>query len=378
MQDRVQPLILEEGKYTLEQLDKLKSMKLWGFRDIYKSQLRETFEIKNPGLINSEQYPLALDEFVNSRVSPDGLCGNYVYFPWSGLLFHMLPHAEYYDLRTNRTSHLITEKEKEILKNFNAGIAGLSFGNGIALALIYSGISSNIKVADTDIFETTNLNRVRVGLPSVELKKTVVTAQEIYEIDPYAEVSIFDKGLNDDNLNDFIFGMNKLDIVFDVVDDFSMKVKLRLEAKKAKIPVVMLTSLEDSILVDIERFDLHPEADIFHGLLGDITDDLLHKKMSESDKAKYAMKIVGPEHISFRNFKSLSEVGNTLVSRPHLYGTVNIVCGLAAYITKRIALSEDMPSLRKHIKFNEVLNIQPNHGDTQEARDKFFKKLINS
>lgn len=63
-----------------------------------------------------------------------------------------------------------------------------------------------------------------------------------------------------------------------------MKVRIRLHAKEHKIPVIMLTSLEDSILVDVERYDLHPDAEIFHGLIGDIKDDLLNKTMSENGK----------------------------------------------------------------------------------------------
>jgi hypothetical protein len=288
----------------------------------------------------------------------------------------MVPEVDLHTLRTNRTKNLISEDEQHTMGEFTAGIAGLSFGNGIALSLVYNGASNSIKIADRDIFATSNLNRVRVGLPSVDQAKTEVTAHEIYEINPHAEVIVFNDGLTEENLDDFVNGSHNLNIIFDVVDDFSMKVRLRLAAKKAKIPVIMLTSLEDSILVDVERYDLDPEAEIFHGLLGDVTDELLTKDMSEQDKVKYAMAIVGPEHISFRNLSSLSDIGTKLVSRPHLYGTVSIVCGLAAYILKRIALGEDMPSLRKHLPFNEVLGILPAKDDTPEARAEIFAKLM--
>jgi len=142
------------------------------------------------------------------------------------------------------------------------------------------------------------------------------------------------------------------------------------------VPVVMLTSLEDSILVDVERFDLEPSAEIFHNLLGKTVDEMLSREMTEQDKVKYAMTIVGSEHVSFRNLLSLSEIGKSLVSRPHLYGTVSIVCGLATYIVKRIALDEDMPSMRTHIRFNEILRILPNKDDTPEARKEILSKLL--
>lgn len=371
-----EPLILAEGDYTKEDLDKLRQQKVWQFKDIYESQLSELFEIQNAQLIGGPEFNSKLAAFLQERSARDAeLRGNYVYFPWSGLLFHMVGQAELDVLRTNRTNNLISAEEQERLHAFSAGIAGLSFGNGIALSLVYSGAANTIKIADKDIFETTNLNRVRVGLPSVKELKTEVTAREIYEINPYADVHVYSDGLTEENLHDFI-NQPRLNAVFDVVDNFAMKVRIRLAAREARIPVIMLTSLEDSILVDVERFDLHPEAEIFHGLLGNVTDELLTKEMSEAEKAKYAMAIVGPENVSYRNLASLADIGQKLVSRPHLMGTVNIVCGLACYIIKRIALGEDMPSMRKLVPFHEVLGILPNKDDTTEARQEIIAKLM--
>jgi tRNA A37 threonylcarbamoyladenosine dehydratase len=369
------PIILIEGQYTQADVDKLKD-KAWKIKDIYESQLSELCEIQNAALIGKSEFEERLKAFVSEKSSLNAaLRGNYVFYPWSGLLLHMVNAEELRILRTNRTNNLITPEEQRILSHFGAGVAGLSFGNGIALSLVYSGAANTIKIADRDIFETTNLNRVRVGLPSVGEPKTSVTAREIYEINPYADVHVFADGLTEENLPEFVNGSAKVSILFDVVDNLAMKVRLRLAAKEAGIPVVMLTSLEDSILVDVERFDLDPSREIFHGLLGGVTEDLLKKEMSEQDKAQYAMKIVGPENVSYRNLLSLSDVGTKLVSRPHLYGTVSTVCGLAAYIAKRIALGEDMPSLRKLVQFHEVLGVKPNRDDTLEARQEVLAQL---
>lgn len=366
-----QPIILTEGSYDNNNVQELKQ-KAWRFSDIYIAQLTELFEVNNAQLIGTQDYDKALHDFISEHEG--NLRGDYVYYPWSGVLLHVLPKEPMRTLRANRTRELINLEEQQRLNQFGAGVAGLSFGNGIALSLAYSGIES-LKLADADVFETTNLNRVRVGLPSVGEPKPLVTAQEIYEINPHATVQLFEEGLSEENLPTFI-DHPRLGVVFDVMDDLAMKVKIRVAAKAAKVPVVMLTSLEDSVLVDVERFDINPEAEVFHGLLGSTVDELLAGKMTEQDKAKYAMKIVGIEHISYRNFLSLSKVGSELVSRPHLFGTVSIVCGLASYIAKRIALDEDMPSLRTHVVFNELLGVKPNKADTQEARDEILKELM--
>jgi hypothetical protein len=43
---------------------------------------------------------------------------------------------------------------------------------------------------------------------------------------------------------------------------------------------------------------------------------------------------------------------------------------------KRIALQEDMPTIRKQIRFNEILDIAPNKDDTPEAREEILSKLM--
>ncbi len=373
----MKPVILREGEYSQQERDALLAGKVWQVHDIFVSQLRELFEIDNPSLIGAADFAPRCEAFIQERSKGDqSMAGNYIYFPWSGVVLHAISESEQNRLRTNRMNNLLTREEQSQLAAFSCGVAGLSFGNGIALSLVYSGAADTIKLADSDIFETTNLNRVRVGLTSVEQPKTAVTAKEIYEINPYADVTVFDRGLTEEDLNDFIGGDKSLDAVFDVVDDLGMKVRLRLAARKAGVPVIMLTSLEDSILVDVERFDIEPEREIFHGLLGDVVDDLVNATMTEQDKARYAMQIVSPDNISYRNLSSLADIGKSLVSRPHLFGTVSVVCGLATYITKRIALGEEMPSMRKLVAFHEVLDIMPNKNDTPEAREHMLRQLM--
>jgi ThiF family len=370
-------IILTEGKYTYEELEKVKKdYKIWKIKDIYKNQATELFEIHNPTLINTQEFHSKLNEFIEERCEPNAeIRGSWVYYRWSGVLLHMLGKEDHLKLRTNRTRNLVTIEEQGILSNFNVGVAGLSFGNGIVLALAYGGFSNNIKIADSDRLETTNLNRMRIGLENVGELKTEVTKREIYEINPYAEIVTFQKGLTKENLNEFVQGSPKLNVIFDVVDDFTMKVMLRLAAREARIPVIMLTSLGDSVLVDLERYDLEPERELFHGLLGRLPEEILSNTISEKDKVRYAMSIVGPENVSVRNMLSLSEIGYSLVSRPHLYSTVSVVCGLAGYLVKGIALNKDFPSFRKHLVFNEILGLSADPEDSNEERSKILEEL---
>src|SRR3989344_5890361 len=127
---------------------------------------------------------------------------------------------------------------------------------------------------------------------------------------------------------------------FDTIDDFHMKIRLRIEARKLRIPVVMLTSLGDNILVDIERFDLNTSLPLFHGLVGNVPEEILAGEITPEKEKEFAVKLVGREHIPKRAIASVMEIGKTLVGRPQLASTVFINGGLSAYLARKILLGD--------------------------------------
>ena len=48
--------------------------------------------------------------------------------------------------------------------------------------------------------------RVRAGIHELGLLKTVLAARQIYETNPYAQVTLFHAGLTPENLDDFLRG----------------------------------------------------------------------------------------------------------------------------------------------------------------------------
>jgi len=140
-----------------------------------------------------------------------------------------------------------------------------------------------------------------------------------------------------------------------VIDDFEMKIRLRQEARKARIPVVMLTSVGDNIIIDIERYDLDGKLPLFNGLAGNAPEEILRKPITEADKQKYAIQIVGLENVPPRALESVKQVRKTLVGRPQLASSVTIAGGVAAYIARKIILSEPAPSGRSIIKLTEAV-----------------------
>ena len=132
-----------------------------------------------------------------------------------------------------------------------------------------------------------------------------------------------------------------------------MKIKLRLFAKKKRVPLIMLTNLGDSILIDIERYDTDSSLEIFNGKIGDVGERILNGEISKEEEKLYAIKIVGKENIPKRVLDSVMNIGATLVGRPQLGSTVSIGAGIGSYFARRIALGEPVISGRTLVKFDE-------------------------
>lgn len=357
MNKRQKPIVLYEGKNTEEDLEKLKKeMSVWKICDIYKGQLEELFEIDNPKLKKKSGYKTEMEKFVEERISPkQTLVGNWIYFPWNGRLVHSVNKKEYLQLRTNRNKNLITAEEQEKLSAFTVGMLGLSVGSHIALNLTYGGVGNTMKLAEYDTLDTTNLNRIRARIDEIEEPKINITARQIYEVNPYADLVLFNQGITDENLDEFVFQEPAPKIIFEIIDNFEMKIKLRLKAKKARIPVAMFANIGDRILFDIERYDLDGNLPLFNGLAGSAPEEIIkHPDLTDEDKNKYAVSLTGIENIPQRALDSVKEIDKTLVGRPQLMSTVSITGGLAAYITKQIALGKPIPSGRKLVKFRDL------------------------
>lgn len=354
----IKPFILYENKNSVSDLETLKKdYPIWKLNDVYENQLKEFFEILHPSSKFSSDYSQRLVEFIKKKnQSSKMLSGNWIYFPWSGELVHTLNEDDYFALRTNRNRNLIIEEEQKKLSIFTVGIAGLSIGSQIALNLAYLGMSNSMHLADYDILETTNLNRVQVKLSDIGFSKIELASRQIYDINPYAELLLWSNGLNKININNFICAHPIPRLIFEAIDDFEMKIRIRLVARKAGIPVIMLTNLGDQLLVDVERYDIDKNLPIFNGFIGNLDKEILKQPLTEEARVRYAKELVSVQNIPKKALDSLLEINKTLVGRPQLMSTVAIGAGAAAYLAKRIALGEMVPSGRKLVKFQEIFH----------------------
>jgi hypothetical protein len=267
--------------------------------------------------------------------------GSWVYFPWSRQLVHILAQKDFEDLRTIRNRDLITEAEQKQLFDYGVACFGMSVGSARALAMAISGISRKMKLIDGAVISGSNLNRILTGVASVGKSKAVTIGQQIYEMNPYSQVEYYDKALPD-NMADIFDKPWPVKLVVDEIDDIEMKVRIRYEARKRKIPVVMATELGDTVMLDVERYDLEPNRELFHGMLDGI-EELLDKPLENyREWTKHAVRIIDARNMPLKMQHSVLKIGTNIVTHPQLGSTVMVTGGLVAFAVKNIALGDNI------------------------------------
>ena len=323
--------------------------------DQIEGQLKELIKCLNPSLkLNEEQYKQRIKEHL------DGIeirnYGVWVYYPWSDNLVHMLDEDEFVELRTNRNRYKITSAEQDRLKAKKIGIVGLSVGQSIAVTLAMERTCGELRLADFDTAELSNLNRIRTGVQNLGLKKTVIAAREIAEIDPFIKVKIFSEGLHGNNLDSFFSDDGKIDLLVEVCDGLDIKIVSRYKARELKVPVVMDTN--DRGLIDIERFDLEPDRPILHGLAEGLDPEGI-SDLTNEEKIPYILRMVNAENISTRLKATMIEVEQSVNTWPQLASSVTLGGAITTDVCRRILLDQLHESGRFYIDLDELISDQP-------------------
>lgn len=323
--------------------------------DRIEAQLRDLMATRHPG---AKLSPAELTALVRRQL--DGRTvdeyGVWVYYPWSRRLVHLLDEAEFVELRTNRNCYKITPEEQKTLRRKRAGIVGLSVGQSVALTLALERSFGELRLADFDHIDLSNLNRIRTGVHNLGVAKVIVTAREIAEIDPFLEVRCFAGGLSGEDYDAFLLEGGKLDLLIEECDSIDVKVRVRHEAKRHRIPVLMDTS--DRGMLDIERFDLQPDRPILHGLVGDL-DPAGLSGLTTDQKVPYVLKILGVDSLSTTLRASMIEVESSISTWPQLASGVALGGALTADVARRVLLGTCRVSGRFHVDLGELVPDEP-------------------
>ncbi|HAL24175.1 MAG: ThiF domain-containing protein [Candidatus Wolfebacteria bacterium GW2011_GWE1_48_7] len=363
MDTKIKPMQWNKATESLE--DFKAKLEIREIIDAYDALLDELFQVRNPKYKfipeHKEDCAEFKEEYLAGKSTQED--GEWFYFPYSKNLIHYLPDAVHQELRTARNKNLITKEEQEKFYNYTVAIAGLSVGSHPALAIATMGGAKKIKIADADEVSGPNLNRLRYDCSTLGKNKAHLVANHILQLNPYGEVEMYDMGVTPENIDAFLEGA---DVVIEEVDFLPMKIMLREAAKKKGLPLIMATDNGDGVIVDVERYDLDPNTQLFNGAAGDVSMDTL-KAMSPADLPKLATQIAGPYMVVPRMQQSILEVGKTLYSWPQL-GDAAIMCGpVIAYLVKRLAIGGKVASGKFDVSLDAILD--PDY-HTEEARAK--------
>ncbi|EHB55776.1 UBA/THIF-type NAD/FAD binding protein [Mycolicibacterium rhodesiae JS60] len=274
----------------------------------------------------------------------------WAHYPWRHAVIAVPGPRAFHRLRLDRNRNMITLDEQQRLAGLSIGVVGLSVGHAIAHTLAAQGLCGELRLADFDELELSNLNRVPATVFDIGVNKAVVAARRIAELDPYLRVRAMTDGVTVDTMGTFLDG---LDIVVEECDSLDIKAAVREAARARRIPVLMASS--DRGLIDVERYDLEPDRPILHGLLGDIGVAEL-AGLSSADKVPYVLRIIDAGRLSDRGAASLVEVGRTLSTWPQLAGDIAVGAATVAEAVRRIGLGERLPSGRIRIDVSHALD----------------------
>lgn len=373
--DKIRPELIRCNT-ELEVREKVEyySSKRYIYSDLFPDQAKELVELRS--IVTKEEPSQLFKEYSLKTF------GTIVVYHYKKIVLRILEENDFYTLLTSRNKNLINIQEQDKLRRARLSIAGLSVGSNIAIAVAMQGGCSVIKLADNDKISTSNMNRILTDLFSVGENKCESLAKRLYEINPFLNIELYPEGIDDDNIDGFIY---ESDIVFDEVDSLNLKLDLRLKAKNNRVPLIMITDNGDNIMVDVERYDLQPELDYFHGLLSKSDIEILSKSkdkyMSPKERAVLSLKIVQPQNAVKPMQDSLLEVGKTLKTWPQLATAALLAGVVGSYIIRKVVTGQPLNTGRLHVSIDSVFvpsylseeKIAEREHDTQE----FLRKIGN-
>jgi molybdopterin/thiamine biosynthesis adenylyltransferase len=128
-----------------------------------------------------------------------------------------------YERAFSRNIGWVTESEQQTLRRKRIAIAGLGgVGGAHLLTLTRLGIGA-FHIADFDTFDIPNFNRqAGAMISSLGRRKTEVLSEMARNINPEVQLTIFEKGVNEQNLDAFL---NGVDLYVDGLDFFAFSAR---------------------------------------------------------------------------------------------------------------------------------------------------------
>jgi molybdopterin/thiamine biosynthesis adenylyltransferase len=327
--------------------------------DTLQEQLLALIKCRNPKVgFTSHEAEQEIARHRDGRAADE--VGVWVYYPWRQAAVRLLDEDDFVELRTSRNRYKITADGQRLLGGKVVGVVGLSVGGQIATTMALERTCGELRLADFDTLELSNLNRLREGVFALGINKAVLAARSIAEVDPFLKVVCYPEGLTPANLDRFLQGGEdggRVDLLVEECDGLEMKLRCRQRARELGIPVVM--EANDRGTLDIERFDREPDRPLLHGLLDGLDLSRVSEMKTNEEKVPIIMPMVGETTMSDKLRASMLEVGESLESWPQLASDVALGAGVVTNVVRRILLGELHDSGRTFVDLDQLIADRP-------------------
>jgi molybdopterin/thiamine biosynthesis adenylyltransferase len=143
-----------------------------------------------------------------------------------------MPNPFQYEQAFSRNIGWVTRDEQAILRNKRVAIAGGGGVGGVHLLTLARLGISKFHIADFDRFDIVNFNRqVGANMSTLGEPKVDVMARMARDINPEIDIKVFQEGINEANLGEFLSGV---DLYVDALDFFAFAIRQRTFAMCAE------------------------------------------------------------------------------------------------------------------------------------------------
>lgn len=241
-----------------------------------------------------------------------------------------------------RNRGFLSEQEQLHLRESCVSIAGAGGDGGeLAISLARLGVG-RFKLADPESFDIENLNRqAGSGYDTIGRNKADVIAEEIYKINPWADVQVFTDGVTPENIAEFAQDAN---LILDETEytQPELGVMIAREARKNDTPVTIALNVGYGTRV----LSFSPDGDqTFESWLG-LSEDMPLEEVAKADVPleKWLGRLP-----RYANTTVLAKVQKQEISAPSVSPGVHVAAGVAAAQAQEILLSAVTPHRAKRV-----------------------------
>jgi len=220
-----------------------------------------------------------------------------------------------------RTELMLGEKNLKKLKHSHVLIAGLGGVGSYAAEMIARTGIGEMTIVDSDIVQTSNINRQLIALHSTVGKdKTVLTGERLKDINPSLKLHML-KGYIKDEFITEVLDRNKYDYIVDAIDTLSPKIYLIFHGLKRNNRIVSSMGAGGKLDPTMVRV-----ADISEThtckFASDIRKRLRRLEIETGFKAVYSSEVVPKNAIIATEDKNKKSMVGTISYMPAVFGCV--------------------------------------------------------